>query len=96
MPGVMNMSDPKGINFLPKSGLLEFAADAEPWAQYKLENGAILRVRTVLVKVAETGQFTPDGFPIYNTRLEQMMDMTWPQDMIDAASARAKASENKS
>lgn len=84
--------------FLPKGPrMMEFVAESEPWAQYKLENGAILRVRPVLVKVIDRDQYDPNnGFPIYQLELQQMLDMTWPDDIVAEAEQRAKANKSTS
>jgi len=83
----MNLKDkvmPAGTKFL------EFRADQEPWTQYTLENGAVLRARLVLVKVVDEGKINPDGSPQYMTQFQQVMDMTWPEDVAREIEARRK------
>lgn len=60
---------------------LEFVADKEPWAQYTLENGTVVRIRVMLVKVINEGKFNPDGSPQYQVQCQQVMDITWPEDI---------------
>jgi len=45
---------------------LEFESDKEPWTSYKLEDGTILKVKTVLTNVARLlDRYKPNGEPIY-------------------------------
>lgn len=71
--------------------MIEFAADQEPWAQYRLENGAIVRIRIMMVKAMDSGEFSPDGLPMINFQMQQVMDVTWPDDILGDAEARRKA-----
>lgn len=72
--------------FLPTGPkLLEFAAESEPWTQYRLENGAILRVRVIVTKVIDGGQRAPNGLPVYKVDMQQLMDMTFPDHMVAEA-----------
>ena len=45
---------------------LDFEAEKEPWTIYKLEDGTILKVKTIVGTVARLiDRFKPDGEPIY-------------------------------
>ena len=45
---------------------LEFEPEKEPWAVYKLEDGTVLKLKTVLGSVARlVDRYKPDGEPIY-------------------------------
>lgn len=44
---------------------LDFEIEKEPWAVYRLEDGTVLRLKQVLVRVARTNRYKPDGEPIY-------------------------------
>lgn len=45
---------------------LDFESDKEPWTVYKLEDGTVLRIKTILGSVARiVGRYKPDGEPIY-------------------------------
>jgi hypothetical protein len=65
----------------PAPKFLTFVADQEPWTQYTLENGAVIRVRLVLVKAIDEGELLPDGTPRYQCQFQQVMDITWPEDI---------------
>ena len=75
--------------FIPQSNTLEFVADKEPWAQYTLENGAVIRIRVMLVRVANDGIWGREngncGLPKLNLGMQQVMDIEWPQDIKDEA-----------
>jgi hypothetical protein len=77
--------------FLPAGPkLVEYAAKSEPWCEYQLEDGTILRVRIMVCKVIDEDKFTDDGYPQYQLRMQQVIDMTWsPQVEKDAATRRA-------
>jgi hypothetical protein len=65
----------------PSPKFLQFVADQEPWTQYTLENGAVIRIRVMLVKVINEGKINPDGSPQYQLQCQQVMDITWPEDI---------------
>jgi hypothetical protein len=45
---------------------LEFETEKEPWTVYKLEDGTVLRLKTVLATVSRlVDRYKPDGEPIY-------------------------------
>lgn len=78
-------------SMMPASKSLEFVADKEPWAQYTLDNGAVVRVRVMLVKATATDQFSPDGFPLIQLGCQQVIDVDWPADIAAEAEKRRKA-----
>lgn len=65
----------------PAPKFLQYVADQEPWAQYTLENGAVVRVRIMVTKVEDLGVFLPDGQPSYKISMHQVLDVTWPEDI---------------
>ena len=81
---IKQMVMPAGPKFI------EYRADQEPWAQYTLENGVVIRIRIMLVKVIDSDQFNPDGSPRYLTQFQQVMDVTWPEDMKREIEARQR------
>jgi hypothetical protein len=43
-----------------------FTSSREPFSEYELEDGSVLKVRNVATSILRIqGQFTPDGRPIY-------------------------------
>lgn len=50
----------------PKGRIVGFEPVSEPWAEYQLDDGNILRIKIVVTKIIqpEAGQPGPDGKPI--------------------------------
>ena len=71
---------------------LEFAADQEPWCQWTLENGTVIRARLMLVKVIDEGTIANDGAPRYQCQFQQVMDTTWPDHIKREIEARRERS----
>lgn len=65
----------------PTGRLLEFIAVKEPWSEYQLENGAIVRAKVVMTKVIDPGQKGDDGKPVYQLKWQHIVDLTWPEDL---------------
>lgn len=62
---------------LPKEPLA-FTAIQEPWSIYRLEDGTLIRVRPVLVKVINTGKMLENGKPELLFQFQQIMDVEPP------------------
>ena len=45
---------------------LEFEGEKEPWSVYKLEDGTVVKLKTILAGVSRlVDRYKPDGEPIY-------------------------------
>jgi hypothetical protein len=45
---------------------VEFEAEKEPWTIYKLEDGTVVKIKTILGNVSRlVDRYKPDGEPIY-------------------------------
>lgn len=75
---------PQGPQFL------DFVADSEPWAQYRLEDGTVIRVRVMLVKCINRNEYGEDGYPIYQMQFSQVLDVTWPDHVKAEAERRTR------
>ncbi len=65
---------------------LTFETEKEPWAEYRLEDGAILRLKTVLGNVARLAdRYKPDGDPIYALTLAGITLIEVPPELKRAA-----------
>jgi hypothetical protein len=61
---------------------LDFEADKEPWAVYKLEDGSVLRFKQALAKVCKlSGVFKPDGDPIYVFQMGGITHIEIPEEL---------------
>ena len=48
----------------------------ETWSEYDLADGTKLRVRPVMTSIERVdGQFSPDGAPIYNAKIQLVLDL---------------------
>jgi hypothetical protein len=57
-------SQPIGIQ--PQPRVIDFNLLREGWADYRLSDGNVLRVKLTISKVIKTGIINPDGTPQYN------------------------------
>ena len=45
---------------------LDFESEKEPWTVYKLEDGTVLKIKTILANAARlVDRYKPDGEPMY-------------------------------
>lgn len=45
---------------------IPFSAIVEPWAEYQLQDGRTVRIKTVLTRLFETDERNADGTPIFH------------------------------
>ena len=77
--------------FMPsKPRLLDYVAVSEPWCSYELADGTICKVRIMVTKIIETGEFDNNGYPLYKLQFSQVIDMTWPDAIEQEAAKRRK------
>jgi hypothetical protein len=82
------------IRFLPgKPKLLEYVARSEPWCVYELEDGSILKIRLMVVKIIETGQYDANGYHVYAINHQQVTDITWA-DSVEAEAKKRRGASN--
>lgn len=77
--------------FMPSESkqLLDFIANKEPWCEYTLENGTKIRIRIMLTKVVEyLNKFHPNGAPVYDLPMTQVVDIEWPDNILQEMKAR--------
>jgi hypothetical protein len=58
---------------------VEFVADKEPWCQYTLDDGSVIRIRIMLVKCVRDG-LNAEGKPQYGLQMQNVCDVT-PSDL---------------
>ena len=54
-----SMKIPEGSKIVP------FEPIKEPWSEYQLADGNVLRLRTNMIAIYDTGKKNPDGKPVY-------------------------------
>ncbi len=70
------MTDVK--QFMPSNSEIKFVPEQEPWTVYKLENGATVKVRVMLVRVKPNGKVNKDtGKPEFELQMQQVVDVSW-------------------
>jgi hypothetical protein len=52
-----------------------FKTVVEPWAEYILDDGSLIRFRSVATSFVKTDEKTPDGRPIYLINSQNMLDV---------------------
>jgi hypothetical protein len=48
---------------------------SEKWSEYKLEDGTTIRLRQVLMEVSRTGQYDPEGNPVYAIKSQPVLSI---------------------
>lgn len=54
---------------------LDFTAIVEPWAEYHLEDGTVVRIKTVLTRVVKTEEKNQLGNSVYAWSTNQVVDI---------------------
>lgn len=82
VPGTGTEPDNRAT-FVNSAVPVEFVAEAEPWCKYVLDDGSVVRVRVMLVKVTRDG-LDANGNPNYQLQMQQVCDLT-PSDLAIAS-----------
>jgi len=65
---------------------LDFETEKEPWSIYKLEDGTVVRLKTILGSVSRlVDRYKPDGEPIYLLGVGGMPMMDVPPELRQQA-----------
>lgn len=70
------MATPTKVDWQGKSydgESLAFEAVKEPWAEYSLEDGSVVRVRVVVSEIVRTGVKTPSGDPLIVVKMSPLV-----------------------
>lgn len=62
-------------------GYIGFKATHEDWSEYKLEDGAILKARFVLIKVLDATEYDEQGNPIYDVNSTNAVGVFVPEKL---------------
>lgn len=78
--------------FLPtRAQQLAFVAKSEPWCEYELEDGTIVRARLIMTKIIDRGSKDQQtGLPLLELSWQQVLDVTFPDAVINAANAEKR------
>lgn len=58
-----------------KGNLIEIINSKEQWSEYELEDGNILKVKHVAVKIIDVNKKNPDGTKIYATQFQPIFNI---------------------
>jgi hypothetical protein len=62
---------------------LEFRPVSEPWAEYMVEDGSKIRVRTIAAEILRIdGETDADGNPLYIVRSGNVMSVAAPDSLL--------------
>jgi hypothetical protein len=61
---------------------LEFEATTpEAWSTYRLSDGTMLKVKTIVLNVARLDEYGPDGTPLYQFQAQQVVTVQAPDSL---------------
>jgi|SRR5882672_4775782 hypothetical protein len=61
--------------------LVDFATVREEYNSYKLSDGSMIRMKTVVTNIIRTDEFTPNGEPIYVVNSQNVLVADVPDDL---------------
>ena len=77
--GPSKLVDFQGRKVLGRS--IEFEPKNEPWAQYQLEDGSIMKVKVVLLDIIRLEEYAPTGEPLYQFSMQQITAVSVPDEL---------------
>lgn len=87
LPQVAPMPDPKAPARTTRH--LAVKAATEPWSEYQLEDGTVVRVRLVLHSFRRVvGAFAPNGDPEYEWAMQPSIELVVPDSLRDIPGER--------
>jgi hypothetical protein len=73
---------PDGSGATKDAMAIDVVKATEPWMEYELEDGTVLRARTTVVDVIRVdGEYDPDGNPVYQIRGNATMSVIAPESL---------------
>jgi hypothetical protein len=73
---------PPGSGVTKDAVAVEVVKATEPWTEYELEDGTVLRARTTVVDVIRVdGEYDLDGNPVYQLRGNATMSVIPPESL---------------
>ncbi len=75
---------------------VDFETVKEDWNEYKLEDGTILKFKTVVSSIIRTEDYDPmTGDPVYHIRSTNILRANVPEEMKRLPSSAGKPSEKE-
>lgn len=73
---------PVGPNQFKEGELVEVTDSKEPWTEYHLADGSLLRFKAIVSEVWRiTGEFDAEGNPVYTLKTQQVMNVIAPDNL---------------
>jgi hypothetical protein len=60
---------------------LEFSSTSEPFSQYTLSDGTVVRIKTVLSDAVRLDTFADNGDPVYQFQFQQVLAVIAPDSL---------------
>lgn len=60
---------------------VDFAPTAEPFSQYTLLDGTVVRVKTVLIDAVRLNTYSDNGEPVYQFQFQQVLAINAPDSL---------------
>lgn len=73
----LNMITDNGLQEI-QGKLVDVVSSKEEWSEYKLEDGTIIKVKNILVKLIDFNQTNPDGTKAYATQFQPVINVIEP------------------
>jgi len=61
--------------------LVDFETVREEYNSYKLSDGSIIRMKTVVTNIIRTEEFTPSGEPVYIVNSQNVLVVDVPEEL---------------
>lgn len=73
---------PQGSGKMRDAVSVEVKKTSEPWTEYELEDGSVLKLRSVLLDCTRVeNEYDPEGNPIYLLRVNGVLNVIAPQSL---------------
>jgi hypothetical protein len=73
---------PPGSGLMRDGVSVEISASKEPWSEYELEDGSVIKARTVLLDcIRVEGEYDLEGNPIYVLKANGIMNVIPPDSL---------------
>lgn len=67
---------------LSDAELIDVTESKEPWSEYSLDDGTIVRVKNIILEVWRfVDQYDPQGNPVYLVKASPIINVTAPQQL---------------
>lgn len=60
---------------------VDFEAKGEAWSSYALEDGTVLKIKTVLLDVVRLEEYNENGDPVYQCTAHQIVGVVVPDEL---------------